>query len=93
VRISIAIMNRGTPVSTVAAAPPATMSGDEPTDMRRVSECAIRNSFVCRRQCSRGVPTPVQPTVPRFEINLTANGGVIMDTKKVQLNFKKFTVI
>jgi hypothetical protein len=35
-RISIAIMNCGTPVSTAAAAPPATVSGDQPRDMRRV---------------------------------------------------------
>src|SRR6188474_184128 len=35
-RISIAIMNSGTPVSTAAAAPPATVSGDQPRDIRRV---------------------------------------------------------
>jgi hypothetical protein len=35
-RISIAIMNCGTPVSITAAALPATVSGDQPRDMRRV---------------------------------------------------------
>jgi hypothetical protein len=35
-RISIAIMNCGTLVSRVAAAPPATISGDQPRLMRRV---------------------------------------------------------
>ncbi|HEM7881213.1 TPA: hypothetical protein U2L31_007699 [Burkholderia contaminans] len=36
--------------------------------------------------------TPAQPTVSKYELNLTANGGVSMDIEKLQLNLKKLTI-
>jgi len=36
--------------------------------------------------------TPAQPTVSKYELNLTANGGVSMDIKKLQLNLKTLAI-
>lgn len=36
--------------------------------------------------------TPAQPTVSKYELNLTANGGVSLDIKKLQLNLKKLAI-